>query len=89
MNNGLPTALHVGGQVYQRMRYGSEQDDWGADQQACHDCGVTREARGAFHIFGCDVERCPRCGGQALYCECPYDDDLIDVRRAKIKRPNR
>ncbi len=37
--------------------------------------GVTKDE---LHIFGCDVERCPRCGGEALYCECPYDDRSID-----------
>ena len=37
--------------------------------------------KGGLHIFGCDVERCPRCGGQARHCECPYDHDLIDEPR--------
>jgi hypothetical protein len=25
----------------------------------------------------------PQCGGQALYCECPYDEHLIDEPRTK------
>ena len=33
----------------------------------CHDCGVVA---GGFHHVGCDMEICPRCGGQFLGCSC-------------------
>ena len=64
--------ISSGGVEYPRVPYGSEGNDWGADQRPCHDCAVIK---GQFHVPGCDVERCPACGGQAIGCDCDYDDD--------------
>ena len=41
----------------------------------CHDCGIVH---GGKHHFGCDVERCPRCGGQLISCECFEIPDRSD-----------
>jgi hypothetical protein len=39
-----------------RVRYGEEVDDWGANDQACGDCGVEK---GQLHVQSCDIEQCP------------------------------
>ena len=68
---GSPT-YRIDGKVFERIRYGKEPDDWGAERGPCHDCGVVK---GQFHVPGCDVERCPRCGGQSISCTCSYEED--------------
>lgn len=34
----------------------------------CHDCQILP---GQKHHPGCDMERCPRCRGQLISCNCP------------------
>jgi hypothetical protein len=65
--------FRIGGEIFQRIRYGQEKEDVEADRQPCPDCGVSKTE---LHFFGCHAERCPRCGGHAVYCDCPYDQRL-------------
>ena len=37
----------------------------------CHDCGVQP---GCLRHPGCDVERCPNCGHQAISCGCTDEE---------------
>jgi len=60
--------------TYQRTRFGEE--SWWETLPfdppvPCHDCGV---GLGDLHHPRCDMEQCPRCGGQAISCECPIMD---------------
>jgi hypothetical protein len=66
------TTYLIGDQELQRIKYGSEVDDWNAADQPCHDCRVFN---GEFHVPGCDVEECPNCHEQFLTCDCFDDED--------------
>jgi hypothetical protein len=67
----LLTIVRPNGVEMPRVRYGDEPDDWGADRGPCHDCAAIK---GEFHGPGCDVERCPSCGGQIYGCDCDWPD---------------
>ena len=70
------TTYVINGRTYERIRYGDETDDWHADEVPCHDCGVVK---GQYHVGpACDVEECPRCGGQVISCDCEYEGDDED-----------
>lgn len=44
--------------------------------KVCHDCGAIE---GQYHLLGCDMERCPFCGGQLISCYCRYELLNIDI----------
>lgn len=51
--------LVAGGKKFERLRYSARA------VERCDDCGVKP---GGVHHFGCDMERCPSCGGQLIMC---------------------
>jgi hypothetical protein len=64
------TALHLGDLTAAVLPYGRE-PGWRATRGRCHDCGV---ARRGFHHVGCDMQRCPGCGGQLISCGCVWEE---------------
>jgi hypothetical protein len=42
------------------------------DRRPCHDCNCQV---GEIHVLGCDMERCPKCGGQLIGCGCFSERD--------------
>ena len=55
----------------------------------CHDCGIVNKA-GNVHHWGCDMERCPKCGKQLISCGCADKGVYLykienNARRNKLK----
>lgn len=66
-----PDPVAIEGTSYQPVRCGSERG-WRLARGRCGDCGAWR---GEVHHHGCDVELCPRCGGQLITCGCLWADE--------------
>jgi hypothetical protein len=56
------TAIYRGRETYEPVV-------WHKDIR-CPDCNVAK--RGVHHP-GCNQERCPKCGGQIIVCDCDID----------------
>jgi hypothetical protein len=58
------------------IKFGDEKDPWRKEYATkvlrCGDCATTP---GNYHHAGCDIEECPRCGGQILSCDCLIEED--------------
>lgn len=67
--------VRIEGRELPRIRYGDEGRGWGSSREPCHDCAAIR---GELHVRGCDMERCPACGAQAISCGClPEEEDRV------------
>ena len=47
-------------------------------------CGDCKIADGGIHHPGCDMERCPACGGQLISCGCLSEDDQDETSEAEV-----
>jgi len=65
--------VYEDGESLDPLKYG---EDWveevGDLSERCHDCNCNK---GNYHHRGCDMERCPRCQGQALSCDCELKEE--------------
>ena len=64
--------ISIMGAPYVRVRFGTEKHLPTSAAKVCGDCGVLP---GQFHVPGCDIEECPRCGEPRLSCDCEVDQE--------------
>jgi hypothetical protein len=61
----------IRGRIYQRIPFGHDDFGRASSRPTCRDCGA---GRGELHVPTCCWEQCPRCGGQAISCDCESVD---------------
>ena len=68
--------LEISGEVYSR------DTEYYDTNFRCHDCKIANRP-GNIHHLGCDIERCPCCGGQIISCDCSISalDNWFRLRR--------
>ncbi len=68
------TVEYADGVILPGIPWGMAPGDELFSGEPCGDCGVMP---GGFHHPCCDQERCPRCKGQLIGCNCPIDTEAI------------
>lgn len=66
------STLIINGKEYRRTTYGIDSLDLSADyfEAPCRACSVIK---GQYHLYGCDMEWCPKCKKQLITCDCIKD----------------
>lgn len=83
-NDNYKSNYLIRGELYSPIFYGEEEDCWGDyedEENTCGDCGCHL---GEQHLPNCDIERCPRCCGQMLSCNCGAIYVITDEKREYI-----
>lgn len=75
----------INNKKYKRIKYGDEpkhsnyhallvekENRTYLDNPICNDCFAKK---GEFHLPGCDLEICPKCYGQAIRCDCDFEEE--------------
>src|SRR5690606_3768083 len=83
MYSQFERVLVIDGQEYERIPYGEE--NWFDIELPPYggDCAVLP---GELHGSLCDIERCPRCDGQLLSCQCLAD--IVGVGYEDVEAPS-
>ena len=61
----------IDGKEYEAIKQGDD-----GNEGVCHDCNARQ---GEYHHPGCDMEKCPKCGGQLIgFHDCEVTEVLIE-----------
>jgi hypothetical protein len=68
----MATTLVINGKTYERLRFEEDETDDKQEYRGEWLCGHCDVRDFSYHMLGCEAERCPRCHGQIISCECDF-----------------